>query len=434
MINLQIIEIIGEFIRSITLVCFFNRVMTPKNKKYSKIFSIIMVIFYYLMSSITMNNMAYSMHDKKLFLFIFSGYISVLIYPLLFRKGRLSEKFFWSSFYMSMVLVSSFIVYITFSELLNTTLSEILIQLNYKRGISMLVNRFVQFLLLYIFLNNRKNINLIKYIKDNTLYVGGIILILNQILIFIIEMDLIKGKYIINLKTLIVVFMLSVVHVLSIYILNTLSKEIEEKFILKMNLDRKIHDKEIINMYTDMIGWKHDFRNHINMILGMLEVSTKEEVISYINEINGNIRELDKNMYTDNIAINSILITKMKVIDEKNIKINLDLKIDSKIKISNVDICIILGNLLDNAIEACSIINGYKFIDLKIVSKNDKLIIKIINNTNGYVNEVNGKFLSTKNNYTNGIGLIQIDNIIKKYSGYINRKHENNIFTTHMML
>lgn len=434
MINLQIIEIIGEFIRSITLVCFFNRVMTPKNKKYSKIFSIIMVIFYYLMSSITMNNMAYSMHDKKLFLFIFSGYISVLIYPLLFRKGRLSEKFFWSSFYMSMVLVSSFIVYITFSELLNTTLSEILIQLNYKRSISMLVNRFVQFLLLYIFLNNRKNINLIKYIKDNTLYVGGIILILNQILIFIIEMDLIKGKYIINLKTLIVVFMLSVVHVLSIYILNTLSKEIEEKFILKMNLDRKIHDKEIINMYTDMIGWKHDFRNHINMILGMLEVSTKEEVISYINEINGNIRELDKNMYTDNIAINSILITKMKVIDEKNIKINLDLKIDSKIKISNVDICIILGNLLDNAIEACSIINGYKFIDLKIVSKNDKLIIKIINNTNGYVNEVNGKFLSTKNNYTNGIGLIQIDNIIKKYSGYINRKHENNIFTTHMML
>ena len=216
--------------------------------------------------------------------------------------------------------------------------------------------------------------------------------------------------------------------------MNTLSKEIEEKFILKMNLDRKIHDKEIINMYTDMIGWKHDFRNHINMILGMLEVSTKEEVISYINEINGNIRELDKNMYTDNIAINSILITKMKVIDEKNIKINLDLKIDSKIKISNVDICIILGNLLDNAIEACSIINGYKFIDLKIVSKNDKLIIKIINNTNGYVNEVNGKFLSTKNNYTNGIGLIQIDNIIKKYSGYINRKHENNIFTTHMML
>ena len=135
MINLQIIEIIGEFIRSITLVCFFNRVMTPKNKKYSKIFSIIMVIFYYLMSSITMNNMAYSMHDKKLFLFIFSGYISVLIYPLLFRKGRLSEKFFWSSFYMSMVLVSSFIVYITFSELLNTTLSEILIQLNYKRSI-----------------------------------------------------------------------------------------------------------------------------------------------------------------------------------------------------------------------------------------------------------------------------------------------------------
>ncbi|WP_443081666.1 GHKL domain-containing protein, partial [Terrisporobacter sp.] len=56
------------------------------------------------------------------------------------------------------------------------------------------------------------------------------------------------------------------------------------------------------------------------------------------------------------------------------------------------------------------------------------------NNTNGYVNEVNGKFLTTKNKPISGIGLIQIDNIIKKYNGYINRKHENNIFTTYVMI
>ena len=101
---------------------------------------------------------------------------------------------------------------------------------------------------------------------------------------------------------------------------------------------------------------------------------------------------------------------------------------------SNVDICIILGNLLDNAIEACNLIDGYKFIDLKINTKDKKLIIKISNNTNGYVNKVNGRFITTKNSDMSGLGLIQIDNIVKQYNGYINRKYENNIFTTYLMI
>ena len=120
------------------------------------------------------------------------------------------------------------------------------------------------------------------------------------------------------------------------------------------------------------------------MILGLLEVGTKEDAIKYIYEINSSINKLDENIYTNNIAVNSILSSKMKVAKEKGIKINLDLKITSEIKISNVDICIILGNLLDNSIEACDLINKYKFIDLKIVSENSRLIIKIENNTKGY--------------------------------------------------
>jgi len=62
------------------------------------------------------------------------------------------------------------------------------------------------------------------------------------------------------------------------------------------------------------------------------------------------------------------------------------------------------------------------------------LVIKLNNSTNGYVNEVKGKFLSTKSNAINGIGLIQVDNIVKKYNGYINRKHQNKIFTTYIMI
>ena len=234
--------------------------------------------------------------------------------------------------------------------------------------------------------------------------------------------------------TIIIVFIFCIIEIFSVYTLNMLYKESEAKFILEMNLKRKIHDEEIIDMYKEIIGWKHDLRNHINMVVGLLEVGASEDAISYIKEINSNINKLDGNIYTDNIAVNSILSSKMKIVKEKGIRINLDIDLSSEIKISNLDICIILGNLLDNSIEACDLIDKYKYIDLKMISENNRLIIKISNSTNGYVNEVNGRFLTTKHSPMNGIGLTQIDSVIKKHNGYINRKHENSIFTTYIMI
>ena len=90
--------------------------------------------------------------------------------------------------------------------------------------------------------------------------------------------------------------------------------------------------------------------------------NSKEDVIAYINELDSSISKLDKNIYTDNLAINSILMNKNKVAEDKGIKVSLDLMINSKLKVSNIDICTVLGNLLDNSIEACELINGYKFI------------------------------------------------------------------------
>ncbi|MDV4152059.1 GHKL domain-containing protein, partial [Clostridium sp. AL.422] len=375
-----------------------------------------------------------NMYGKRIVICMIFYYTLVLMYPLVFLKGRISKKFFLSSVYITIMILSSFAVYSIASELFNISFSGIFTDTNLKNSIVILINRLVQIILIYIFFNNINFVKYIRFIKDRTLYVLGIILFLNNILIFVIERKLFSNAIIVKNDIITLVFGLCIIQVLSIYILNIFSKETEEKFILKMNLERKLHDKEIIDMYTEMIGWKHDFRNHISMISGLLQVSTKEDVIAYINEIDSSISKLDKNIYTDNLAINSILMNKNKVAEDKGIKVNLDLKINSKLKVSNIEICTVLGNLLDNSIEACELIKGYKFIDLKIVSENNMLVIKINNSTNGYVNEVKGKFLSTKSSTINGIGLVQVDNIVKKYNGYINRKHENHIFTTYVMI
>ncbi|WP_297992682.1 GHKL domain-containing protein [uncultured Clostridium sp.] len=203
---------------------------------------------------------------------------------------------------------------------------------------------------------------------------------------------------------------------------------------LEMSLEDKLSNKEVMDMYTKMMGWKHDFKNHISTIKGLLELGTEKEVISYIDEMNERINDIDNKIYTDNVLINSILVNKLKVTKKYDIKIDLNIRINKKINISNIDICVILGNLLDNSIEACIITEGYKYIDLNIISENNRLIIKISNTTNGKLKYIDGKFLSTKNKGIHGIGLSQVDEVVKKYNGYINRKHENNIFTTYLMI
>lgn len=432
MIILYVLEGITNLLSSLMIIYFFNTIMEPKIKKCSKLFTILMIVFYSLISTININKVFIHMSGIKIIRFMLFYYSLLIMYPLLFRKGRVSEKFFLSSLYITIMVVSSFIIYIIVSMLFNITFSEMFLYTNYKRVIVVLFIRLFQFVLIWFFLNN---INFIKYIKDITLYIVAAILLFNHILIFIIERALIVNINTVNKDTITILFILCSIQVLSIYILNIFSKEMEEKFILKMDLDRKIHDKEIIDMYTEMVGWKHDFRNHISMISGLLQVSTKEDVISYINEIDSSITKLDKNIYTDNIAINSILVSKIKAAEGKNIHISLNLKINSDIKVSSVDICTILGNLLDNSIEACDNIKDYRFINLKIASEKNILVIKISNNTSsGYVNEIDGKFISSKNNYMNGIGLVQVDNIVKKYNGYVNRHHKNNIFTTYIMI
>ena len=363
------------------LIYFFNKSMQPKNKKYNKVYSIVMIIFYASISSTKMNAMIYEVKNNQIIIFIFAYHVLVLVYPLIFIRGKMSEKFFWSVFYIAMMLVGYFAVYTLLSVLFNITIAEMMASIDYKMYIAMILNKLIQFVLVFTFINN---INFIKYIEDKILYVRGIILICDHIILFIIARYLIVSQSATTIETIIIVFSLCIIEILSVYTLKILYKETEAKFILKMNLKRKIYDEEIIDMYKEMIGWKHDFRNHINMILGLLEVGTKEDAIKYIYEINSSINKLDENIYTNNIVVNSILSSKMKVAKEKGIKINLDLKITSEIKISNVDICIILGNLLDNSIEACDLINKYKFIDLKIVSENSRLIIKIENNTKGY--------------------------------------------------
>lgn len=414
-------KFISDFIAIFMPIYFLNKIMPTEKKKVYMYYILIIAVLYPVILIIA--DGYYLEIYYKYFIFIIT-----LVYPIVFRKGSLSKKIFWVCFYLAGVstisLLCTAIVILLYK---NNFVGE-----NYLHSDNfMLMRRIIELIYMYIV---SENVEFIRYVNKK------ILSMLSFTCIVSLTISNFVGKYIIeyyNYKTYDLVIIVSGLIFLQIsifYIVNSISKIVEEKLVLEINLKSKQNDEDIIRMHKEMIGWRHDMRNHVNTVLGLIERNASNEAIEYIKEVDKRTSDFEKIRYTDNLALDSILTSKINLAKEKGIKVKLGLNINYEIKLTNIEICTLLGNLLDNSIEACEKLEKDKVIDLKMLAQEDKLIIRIKNNTNGKVNNENGVFKTTKVRGLHGIGISQIDDIIKKHNGYIKRSHENNVFNTNIMI
>lgn len=105
------------------------------------------------------------------------------------------------------------------------------------------------------------------------------------------------------------------------------------------------------------------------------------------------------------------------------------------VTISNMDLCTLLSNLLDNAIEACELYKGKdSFIDIEMSLIKNNLLCNIKNSANPVKTDAKGQYLTNKKTGDHGFGMLQIDRIIKQYNGFVTRKYKNNVFETDIIL
>lgn len=187
-----------------------------------------------------------------------------------------------------------------------------------------------------------------------------------------------------------------------------------------------------LNAFEDMKLWNHDLRNHMSVILSLLESQSESEIKKYINDLNIETSKLEGVIYTDNFILDSLLNTKINYADKHNIKINLEINFKQPIYMNELDIVTLMSNLLDNAIESCERIPENRWIDIYLKTENYKFIIKIKNTTDGNLDQ--SIFKTRKKSGSHGIGLVQIDKIVNKYNGYVDRNHHDNIFNTVILL
>ena len=195
------------------------------------------------------------------------------------------------------------------------------------------------------------------------------------------------------------------------------------------------HYAEVENMYRQTRGWRHDYRNHIQVLKNYAQMGDLEAVKAYLDELAEDLNTVDMALKTGNKMTDVILNSKISLARSKDIQVRADAHVPVTLTTAQIDLCIILGNLFDNAIEAClKLPSKERMIRVYMEMKNTQLYISFTNTTaQKKQKRENGRFASTKGG-GHGYGLVRVDTIIERYQGYIRRGSEDGAFTTEILL
>lgn len=195
------------------------------------------------------------------------------------------------------------------------------------------------------------------------------------------------------------------------------------------------HYEEVENMYGKMRGWRHDYRNHIQVLKILAANGDIEGIQRYLEELDKDLNTLDMIVKTGNTMADAILNSKISLAQSRKIMIRVDAHIPVKLKMSELDLCCIIGNLLDNAIEASMMLSEEeRMIRVYMDMKGTQLYISVTNFTaSKKLVKTDSRYQTTKGD-NHGLGLVRIDNIIERLEGYLSRNSEDGAFTTEVLI
>ena len=195
------------------------------------------------------------------------------------------------------------------------------------------------------------------------------------------------------------------------------------------------HYREVENMYRQIRGWRHDYRNHIQVMKALAAQGDLAGIQDYLDKLDTDLNTVDTVIKTGNAMADAILNSKISLAKSRHIPVQADAHVPVKLRMSELDLCVILGNLFDNAIEASlSLPEEQRLIRVYMDMKGTQLYISFTNFTaTGKQKKIGRRFATTKG-AGHGFGRVRIDNIIEKLDGYLSRNSEDGAFTTEILI
>lgn len=195
------------------------------------------------------------------------------------------------------------------------------------------------------------------------------------------------------------------------------------------------HIDEVQSIYLTMREWRHDYHNHMQTLKAHMAMAQYDLANQYLDELEKDLNDIRIFIKSGNINLDAILNSKLSLAKSKNIAVNCKAELPSKLTISDIDLCVLIGNLLDNALEACEQMpcDEEPFLRIYIGVFKQQLYISVANATKELTRKLDHEYTTNKRG-NHGHGLKRIYNTVKKYEGFINSQNEPGVFITEIML
>jgi len=176
---------------------------------------------------------------------------------------------------------------------------------------------------------------------------------------------------------------------------------------------------------------KHDFRHIIGAMSRLADESRFADLTSFLNEYSQKTESERLPVFCENIVANSIIGYYCLRAREHGILFDSHCKIDRQNAISDSDLCIVLGNALENAIDACLRMKSgdSQFVSIGMGTMNKQQLLKVKNSYSGGLETRDGRYVSSKEEKSHGLGLRNIEKVVVSYGGFIRIEHNENEFT-----
>lgn len=190
-------------------------------------------------------------------------------------------------------------------------------------------------------------------------------------------------------------------------------------------------------MIQETSRFRHDIRHHFLAIDGFLEKDDTDGLKKYIRQSITLLPAQMSEIYCENVAINALLCYYKEQAERGQIKTCFCILLPKSSPIPDTELCIIIGNLLENAIEACQRMKSQdKFINVNISTASGALLtIQASNSYEGTIQRTNGgSFLSSKGKGRKGIGISSVISITEKYDGISKVEYKNQVFKISLLI
>lgn len=365
----------------------------------------------------------------------------IYIYSLINLKGTFMQKMFWSIFVMLLIMGITIVVLSIEGCIIGKGYLNLVIQKDLYRFVGVVIIQIVLFYLTRFMIKRTKKDSTYS-LKWNEWFVLLIIPVISiftmsfvSLIIINIEDQLSPMQHIFSILSILGILMTnSLVYVLYVNMQKDHAKQLEYSILQQAFKSQEKSVEETKILYQSVRSIRHDLKQHFQVALTMLHSGKINEAVDYMEKYNDTVLDgISNKVFCDNDVVNYIINSKSKICSDRHIKIYIYIANEIP-EFSDLDLCVLLGNALDNAIEGASGKEKNE-IYLELRNVDNFFMISVKNTIINSVLEDNPNLISTKNEKeVHGLGILSMKEVVQKYNGSIEFYESDNKFCCDMLL